>query len=176
MSPLGLNEERPYDTSALIEFRFITRYPLCISHKLPVQCLHLGFHGTLSSLQFHQLSLHDNKLISHTRGTIVDVQVCGDTDTGRKVKESVAAERLIQDSSEKTAVYDTVVTAECSTKMDDGYNKRLFVSKSSTTTIQWVDENTPTASDSSFLAKRTGGIASLPGPRRVPAVSELWTF
>lgn len=67
-------------------------------------------------------------MISHTGGTIVDVQVCGDTDTGRKVKEGVAAERLIQDSSEKTAVYDTVVTAECSTKMDDGLQQEAFLS------------------------------------------------
>lgn len=152
----------------------MTRYPLGVSHNLPAQCFHLGFGDTFSSLQFDQLGPHDNKLISHTRGTIVDVQVCGDTDTGRKVEEGVAAERLIHHSSEKTSVYDTIVAAECSTKMDDGYI-RLSVSKNYHDDPV-VDENTPIASDSSFLAKRIGGIASLPGPRRVPAVSELCTF
>lgn len=115
--------------------QFTTQYPLGVSHSLPAQCFHLGFGDTFPSLQFDHLGPHDNKLISHTRGTIVDVQVCSDTDTGRKVEEGVAAKRLIHHSSEKTTVYDTIVAAECSTKMDDGYHRLL--SARTITAIPW---------------------------------------
>lgn len=79
----------------------------------------------------------------------------------------ISGERLVKYGCNQSSVDDSIVTAKRSTKVNDCYHdERAHHSR--------LVNNIPTASDSSCLANRIGGIANLPGPLSDPAVSELW--
>lgn len=79
----------------------------------------------------------------------------------------ISRKSLVKDGSNQSTVNDPIVTTQSSTHVYDRY-------KGSAQHHTRFLDNIPTASDSSCLAKRIGGIASLPGPLSDPAVSELW--